>query len=793
MAEPTQPPKPRNYFLNEQHELVPGERDGRGGTPKYTGIDWKTKGQHIHTSLEGVKKQVAGLRDPLKERRYFMMAMPAAVIDKVSRNKKIAPDGIKKEATKYGGEHSKIFGRLGMDLLQVNADGTAVVHTTPDKIENLLASSDTLGELGVREQAKWATIDQFAPIPEKFKVDSDWLKTLPKDKTVEAIIELQPLLTGVEADEVLRVLAAILKKDAKERVLGTGTDFSGRQWARGNITKDSLALIAREFASVQSLHRPLTTLVASAAPARGTHTSQSGVSKAAPSPQSLPTVAMLDTGVPTGHTVLAPYLRGQVIEQNAQQSPLGNHGSLVASRVVFGDPDFSGGIGDTPPAGCRVLDVLVAQDAENLEDKSIVPAMGNVVAAYRDVRVFNLSFGDYRSLDSLNEVERKEKLALLRDLDNFAFANDVVIVVSAGNSRSGVIPNSSYPNHQDVPEWALGSWARGYNTLTCGSLVGRISTSGLVRNVGWPSPFTRIRPADLGAPIPGFAANGGNASETYQWGGGLGVWCTNAEGDWEDHCGTSFAAPLLAREAAFAFDQLRTYCEGDTRPFASTVKAFLALTAEHTGDIRKIKKLADRTIGRGIASTERIARPAQNSAVLIWQGSISTKDELVRVKLPIPGNWLKQATAPELRLVWAWDTPVNDAVPDIWGCRSVDAHLKPTIDQKAMRGSGRACPGYPLVERVFDLSSEHLKELEIEPSDDHWIVELSYKELAEHYVGIDFSPVQRVSFAAELADRAEEPVSPQPFMQTLPISNTLNRFAVHATKLPVPVVIKAKR
>ena len=793
MADAAKPPKPRNYFLNEQHELVPGERDGGGGTPKYTGIDWKKKGQHIHTSLESVKKQVAGLRDPLKERRYFMMTMPAPVVAKVSTNKKIAPDGIKKEATKYGGAHSKIFGRLGMDLLQVNADGSALVHATPDKIESLLASSDTLGEMGVREQAKWATIDKFAPIPEKLKVDSDWLKTLPKDKTVEAIIELQPLLTGVEADEVLRVLAAILKKDAKERMLGAGTDFSGRQWSRGNVTKESLALIAREFISVQSLHQPLTTLVASAAPARSARAPLVTGTRSTSSPQTLPTVAVLDTGIPTGHAELAPYLRGQVIEQNAQQSPLGHHGSFVASRVVFGDPDFSGGVGNAPPAGCRVLDVLVARDADSLEDKSIVRAMETVVAAYRDVRVFNLSFGDYRSLESLNEVERKEKLAQLRELDNFAFANDVVIVVSAGNSRPGVVPNPQYPEHYDVPEWALGSWARGYNTLTCGALVGRLQTSGLIRQVGWPSPFTRARPKDLSAPIPGFGANGGNASETYQWTGGLGVWGTNANGNWEDRCGTSFAAPLLAREAAFAFDRLRAYCEGDVRPFASTVKAFLALTAEHVGEIKKVKKLAGRTIGRGVASAERVGSPLQNSAVVIWQGTISTKDELVRVKLPIPSDWLKKATAPELRLIWAWDTPVNDAVPDIWGCRSVEAHLKATIDQDAMRGSGRACPGYPLVERIFNLSAGHLAEQGVKPGDDHWIVELSYKELAEYYVGIDFSPVQRVSFAAELVDRAEEPVSPQAFMQALPISNTLNRFAVHAAKMPAPVVIKSRR
>ena len=108
----------------------------------------------------------------------------------------------------------------------------------------------------------------------------------------------------------------------------------------------------------------------------------------------------------------------------------------------------------------------------------------------------------------------------------------------------------------------------------------RLSAHGLVQNVGWPSPFTRIGPGLCGAPIPSFSAEGGNTNDAYGFTQGLGVWGVSATGLLEDKIGTSHACPILAREAAFTLQKLQEVCEPGSQPFAVTARAFLTLTAE---------------------------------------------------------------------------------------------------------------------------------------------------------------------------------------------------------------------
>ena len=204
--------------------------------------------------------------------------------------------------------------------------------------------------------------------------------------------------------------------------------------------------------------------------------------------------------------------------------------------------------------------------------------LGGIAGAAPDVRVFNLSFGNDRPLSAFSELERGEHRVNLRDLDNFIFARDSVVVVAAGNSPRGIIPSPGYPDHHADPRWALGPWACGFNTMVCGAFVSRLSTKGLVKNIGWPSPFTRIGPGLCDAPVPSFSAEGGDTDDQYGWGPGLGVWCFSGRGLPEDKVGTSFAAPLLAREAALILQQMQQHCVPGTQPFGVTARAFLTLT-----------------------------------------------------------------------------------------------------------------------------------------------------------------------------------------------------------------------
>ena len=153
--------KARTFYLNEQHELTRGEKAGRGGQPKLGNINWTQKGHKISRSLNTVRETVKKSKDPLREQRYFLLARPLKDVPKLSDNKKKAPKGHFLEVTSYDQEHSLVFKKLGMDLIQVNDDGTATVHARPERMEQLVSSAENLGKAGIIEQSRWATIDEI--------------------------------------------------------------------------------------------------------------------------------------------------------------------------------------------------------------------------------------------------------------------------------------------------------------------------------------------------------------------------------------------------------------------------------------------------------------------------------------------------------------------------------------------------------------------------------------------------------------------------------------------------------
>jgi hypothetical protein len=795
MPRERQTPAPRTFFLNEQHELARGEKEGGGSLPKLAPIDWKAKGQRIHRSLKEAREAITNSQDPLRTSRYFLATLPTATVKKMSSNVRRAPEGLREEKTDYAGEHSRVFKRLGLDLLAVDDEGQALIHAPAARIEQLLATANALPSEGRREQARWVTIDSFRPAPVSFRIDHEWLEAVRPKTQIDAVVELQPLLSRTEVEQVIRaIIEALGPRAERERFTRTGTDFSGRHWYRGVLSRESLLLIAERFFSVQALHPPLRTAVAAkAAEVRTIRTAASARRGPNIDPALLPVVAVVDVGLPAEHAKLSLYRRGRYVSPDAPAGLETSHACLVASRVVFGDPDFSAGVGDVT-GSCAFLDVNVAADRDHIDDKAVLAALQAVVGAYPDVRVFNLSFGEYTPLSSHPSVERREKMLLLQDLDNFVFRSDVIVVVAAGNSRPGVAPATPYPNHVDDPQWALGSWACGFNTLTCGSYVGRLSPGGIVKNLGWPSPFTRIGPGLCDAMIPEFSANGGNCNDQFQFLPGHGVWACNAAGMWEDYPGTSLAAPLLAREAAFAMAELQQRCEQGARPFAATVKAFLALTAVPPNDNSEaVAPLVQRTLGRGTAASRRLLTPGPASAVMIWQGVLSGPEDKARLQVPVPAAWLQEAGEPTIRVVAAWESPVNEAVEHIWASRKVEFQFRPTPSTKALTPRGKNHASYPLLDRHYDLSADALKKSRITPpGGDFWVLEISYKEIAEYAATVEFSAHQRIGVVMELVDHAEQSISPQSAMQALPQAVTMSRLTVPENRIANPIIVRPR-
>lgn len=150
---------------------------------------------------------------------------------------------------------------------------------------------------------------------------------------------------------------------------------------------------------------------------------------------------------------------------------------------------------------------------------------------------------------------------------------------------------------------------------------------------------------------------------------------------------------------------------------------------------------------------------------------------------------LAAATAPHLRLIVAWDSPVNAAVEHLWASRKIGTQLRVRLGTDALTGSRGGHKTYPLVERIYDL--KRLPE-GVEPADDLWLLEFSYEHAAEYYPGFTFSPQQRLAFAAELYDADEAPVSPQAALQALPIAASMVRFSAGTIAIRNPVILRTR-
>ena len=775
---------PKVFFLNEKHELTSVEKPGGGQPPKFGEINWEAKGLRIERSLSGAAKKLKASQDPGAKEHLFLLAKPEKSIPKRSDSAKV-PSGKYDEPVQFRSEHSSSFGRLGVDLLRVTDSGDAMVHIKASEVDKLVQTAAVLDELGIREKAKWAPVSSFELIPARLRIDDEWIRSVKKNVAIDSIVEMQPVLSAGEADRILRALVTVMKLKTDEQFVGAGTDFSGRRWVRGRLLPATLEAIADNFSSVQSLHPPHFSIAASKK-----SKSRQSIRPSHPRPTALdvsrlPTVAVVDLGIPTDHPVLAAFRRGGYLNPDGIGKPYGKHGSLVASRIVFGEQDFSEGIAEPSDASCRFYDINLAEFAGGIHDKSVLPALEAVVATAPDIRVFNLSIGSTRPLSRTSEINRQEELATLRDLENFIFARDVLVVIAAGNTREGITPTEQYPDHYDDPNWGLGHWAMGYNSLTCGAFVSRVTHNGLVARPGWPSPFTCVGPGLADSPVPLFGAPGGNTDTSYKWGGGLGEWCCNDAGLWEDHCGTSVAAPLLAREGAFVLDFLQSVCVPGSRPYACTAKAVLIATASLSCEESRVKKLADRTLGHGRGTASRIRNPKLDSAMFVWQGIIPNRQGKLRINIPVPEDWLKKASTPRARLVIAWDTPVNDAVVDIWACRTVEAQLRlsPDEDSPALRGSRGSHKYLPIIDRIYKLDN-------YEPVDDLWLIELSYKQQIDHIPTMTFSPELRVGVVVELFDADPTGESPQSFVQALSIAASMNRLSVATTSTAVPLVFR---
>ncbi|MEM8918909.1 MAG: S8 family serine peptidase [Pseudomonadota bacterium] len=311
-----------------------------------------------------------------------------------------------------------------------------------------------------------------------------------------------------------------------------------------------------------------------------------------------PKMGVVDSGL---GTALAPWVLGRYDFLSDSEVDK-EHGSFVAGLVVGAqslNPALPGLEGD----GCELVDIPLFPKNSF---KSVYPggfddfltemdqAIGEAVTEH-GIRVINLS------INAVSPVEADQYSYYAARMDEIASKNGVVIVNSAGNLKSGEC-RAPWPKR---PGEAIKYFAsrvepdtiympsESYQTLS----VGAINPPGCsVHHEGLPTTYTRRGPGLRVGCKPDVAHYGGNDGSSTK--GNHCLSSISQSGTLKSSCGTSYAAPLIAKSLA----SLDNLIDGELA--AHTLRALLIhnCTTPDPLNARGLKHLARQFVGFGVPS-----------------------------------------------------------------------------------------------------------------------------------------------------------------------------------------------
>jgi len=443
-------------------------------------------------------------------------------------------------------------------------------------------------------------------------------------------------------------------------------------------------------------------------------------------PDNAPGITILDSGVATGHPLLAPAIgEAHSFLPGTPDADGTGHGTHIAGLALYGDVEETLRSGAFVPQfrlfSGRILDNDNANQTGFVENH-ITDAVRYFNQEY-GCRIFNLSFGDLRKPYLQGHVR-----GLAFTLDNLSREFGVVFVVSTGNvsrnQQSGRDWRELYPGYLSHEDWSLLDPAPALNVLTVGSLARWDKNFNSQRYPDdpvevpvalhdQPSPFTRRGPSLAGAIKPDLVAYGGNWAVNTRAGfhiveQGLGELSTNrdfAAGRLlGEQCGTSFAAPYVAYLCA------RLLAENPE----SGVNLVRALLVSHAANPKACMDLLPDTdmlrkiCGYGQVDSRALLRSIENDVTLIAEDTLRDKRHHF-YEIPVPDDFVTSGRRDrELAVALSYLPPVRSTRSDYKASR-IEFRLvtAPDLDQVS-RMFDRGTPDHEY-ERIPELSNASIK------------------------------------------------------------------------------------
>lgn len=405
---------------------------------------------------------------------------------------------------------------------------------------------------------------------------------------------------------------------------------------------------------------------------------------------SYPKVAIVDGGV---SDVIGPWLEKR-FDYIADSDKNTHHGTFIAGLLVAGAKMNTNAV--CPELdGCRIIDIdLLPIDVafgnyypKPLDFFGALEDAVKVLKASTGVRIFNFSL----NIDTHVSADGYNPAAKL--LDKIAEENDVIFLISAGNTK----PNDTRPEWSEDPKESLSALAIARNdTLKVPSESARNLTIGALN----PPGFTHIvplAPAAYSCRGPGIRI--GVKPDLAHFGGsykkcptnGHGLYSIQESGLRTDGCGTSYAAPLVAKTLA----TLESQIEGEV-----SRETLIALAIHHAKlpkvlQKKEYKDLARYMVGFGIPSPcSEILVGSDSSITLVFANRLMA-DKQMSFKFVWPASLVKnQKCFGHVRLTVVSTPPFDYRYGAEFVRVNLDAYLRQEKELGSEKYQGRADPVY---------------------------------------------------------------------------------------------------
>ena len=596
-----------------------------GGGKTYKRDDYADHGRRLIHQLDTVQQQVLNKKDTSLSNEYILQI-------KIPTEVPIKQDKMK-------------LNNLGFDILSYSSinENEATAKINKSEFNQLTAKVHNYAKTN-SGKSNLAVLEEVTDVPLEQKLD-EFEDT--NNAEFDCIISLYNLLSNNEKEAILDSIYNNLKSGITEKVKKK-TFLSGTSVIVARIDLATIKRIGSEYISIKSITKNRNAFIRKSYP-----TSQIPSSVSVTQPQTNSIVAIMDSGINDSSIAFS----NLVVQSLRQYVPAGtvnldmDHGTLVASRVIYGDEiDFLINSQQLTPH-CKVIDIPVfgidgaGNDLGPSED-DLIDILDDVVPKLADrVRVFNLSLGFDVPITKFGFTH------LACELDFLSREFNVLFVVAAGNIRS---PQAAHPNHFLYQSSWLQPPAEALLALSVGSIA-KYSDSNCISSANEISAFSCRGPgADEGIK-PEVVAHGGNLMTNWTPSprhSAYGIYSSGSHLAYD--VGTSFSAPIISQYAARLFNLY---------PNAS-VNLIKALLCHFTNPVSSpaLNGIDSKDFsGFGEPQIDRALYVTSNSMAYMYEGEIKA-NVYQHIKFHIP-NTLAAANATDsklkIRVTLVYNPPIN--------------------------------------------------------------------------------------------------------------------------------------